>query len=155
MIFRQSRWDEPLIYELSAGRRGLVFQDLIDDFKGHVGEIRLPEAIARGEELPLPEVSEVEVIRHFTRLSEMSYGVDNGPVPLGSCTMKYNPKLALRYAFDERLSQLHPLQPEETFQGLLRVIYELQEWLAAITGMDYCSLGISAGAQGEPWLASK
>ncbi|MGC9071105.1 MAG: aminomethyl-transferring glycine dehydrogenase subunit GcvPB [Acidilobus sp.] len=149
MTFRQARWDEPLIYELSSGRRGLTFTDLVDDLKKYVGELKISHSVARTEEPPLPEVSEVEVVRHFTRLSEMSYGVDNGPVPLGSCTMKYNPKIALRYAFDERLGQLHPLEPEEVLQGILEILYELQQWLASITGMDYCSLGLSAGAQGE------
>ncbi len=149
MNFRQARWDEPLIYELSQGRRGATISDTPTELKAEVGPLSISMQIARGEGPLLPEVSEVEVVRHFTRLSEMAYGVDNGPVPLGSCTMKYNPKVALRYAFDEGLSMLHPLEPEEYYQGVLEALYELQTWLAAITGMDLCSLGITAGAQGE------
>ena len=149
MSFRQARWDEPLIYELSHGRRGAIISDTPSDIKDLVGPLSIPQQIARTREPQLPELSEVEVVRHFTRLSEMAYGVDNGPVPLGSCTMKYNPRIALRYAFDERLSHLHPLEPEEYYQGVLEILYELQTWLAAITGMDLCSLGIAAGAQGE------
>ncbi|MFP3264290.1 MAG: aminomethyl-transferring glycine dehydrogenase subunit GcvPB [Acidilobus sp.] len=149
MTFEQARWGEPLIYELSRGRRGLVFSGLSDDFKRALGDPAIPKELARDREPELPEVSEVEVVRHFTRLSEMSYGVDSGPVPLGSCTMKYNPRIGLKYGFDWRLEQLHPLMPEERIQGLLRMLYELQEWLKAITGMDVCTLAPAAGAQGE------
>jgi len=149
LTFRQASWDEPLIHELDNGRRGLTFVGLLEEFRQLMGELSIPPSILREEPPQLPEVSEVEVIRHYTRLSEMSYGVDNGPVPLGSCTMKYNPKVALRYAFDERLQLIHPLEPEDRYQGVLRALYELQQWLAAIVGMDFCSLGVSAGAQGE------
>ncbi|MFP3319191.1 MAG: aminomethyl-transferring glycine dehydrogenase subunit GcvPB, partial [Acidilobus sp.] len=136
MTFRQASWDEPLIHELDNGRRGLTFVGLIEEFRQLMGELNIPPSILREEPPQLPEVSEVEVIRHYTRLSEMSYGVDNGPVPLGSCTMKYNPKVALKYAFDERLQLIHPLEPEDRHQGVLRALYELQQWLAAIVGMD-------------------
>jgi glycine dehydrogenase (decarboxylating) beta subunit (EC 1.4.4.2) len=149
LTFRQASWDEPLIHELDNGRRGLTLAGLVEEFRQLMGELSISPSILREEPPQLPEVSEVEVIRHYTRLSEMSYGVDNGPVPLGSCTMKYNPKVALRYAFDERLQLIHPLEPEDRYQGVLRALYELQRWLAAIVGMDSCSLGVSAGAQGE------
>ncbi|MDP8003266.1 MAG: aminomethyl-transferring glycine dehydrogenase subunit GcvPB [Caldisphaera sp.] len=148
-MFKQSKWDEPIIYELSNGREGLRFDSINDEFKKIFNGISIPNSILREKDPNLPEVSEVEVIRHYTRLSEMAYGVDNGPVPLGSCTMKYNPKIALKYATDERLSLIHPFQPEETIQGLLKALYELQNWLALITGMDICSLHPAAGAQGE------
>ena len=94
-------------------------------------------------------VSEVEVLRHYVNLTQMSYGVDNGPVPLGSCTMKYNPRIGLEIASDERITWLHPLQDERTIQGLLEILYLLQQWLAEITGMDACSLHPAAGAHGE------
>ncbi len=149
MTFRQAAWDEPLIYELSEGRRGLTFNGMNRRFKEILGDVRVPEELRRSSEPQLPELSEVEVVRHFTRLSESSYGVDNGPVPLGSCTMKYNPKEALRVAFDESLQLLHPLIPDEYVQGLLEALYRLQEWLASITGMDICTLAPAAGAQGE------
>ncbi|MGC9112665.1 aminomethyl-transferring glycine dehydrogenase subunit GcvPB [Acidilobus sp.] len=149
MSYRQSTWNEPLIYELDRGRRGLLFSSLVDEFKKLIEDVPIPQEVAREKEPELPEVSEVEVVRHFTRLSEMSYGVDNGPVPLGSCTMKYNPRIGLKYAFDERLEMVHPLMPEEKIQGLLQLLYELQEWLKAITGMDVCTLSPAAGAQGE------
>ena len=146
--YRQARWDEPLIYEY-PGRRIPPPSLPLEDEIASVVRGEPPAALVRGEEPGIPQLSEVELVRHYTRLSQMSYGVDSGPVPLGSCTMKYNPRLAARYAFDERVAGLHPLQPEETVQGLLEIAYKVQEWLAAITGMDQCSLHPAAGAQGE------
>jgi len=143
--WRQSRWSEPLIYEYSKpGKKGII---LNDDFSEYT--IELPEAYKRQANLALPEVSEVEVARHFTRLSQMSYGVDLGPVPLGSCTMKYNPKLNEDIGWDKRITWLHPLQDDSEIQGILETLYELQNMLAYITGMDSCTLSIPAGASGE------
>ena len=145
-MWRQSRWDEPLIYELGhEGRVGYI----IPREAGIEGEPEVPGNIRRTGKPPLPQLSEVEVARHFLRLSEMSYGVDNGPVPLGSCTMKYNPKISEFLAGDPRLLLLHPLQDEDTVQGLLEILYTLERWLAEITGMDKCSLQPPAGAAGE------
>ncbi|ADI32443.1 aminomethyl-transferring glycine dehydrogenase subunit GcvPB [Staphylothermus hellenicus] len=149
-MFRQARWDEPLIFELgNKGRKGFIIPEPEEDVKRKVGKIKISEKILREKPPNLPEVSEVEVIRHYTRLTEMSYGVDNGPVPLGSCTMKYNPRIAWEISNDYRINMLHPLQDERTVQGLLEILYELQKWLANITGMDYCSLHPAAGAHGE------
>ncbi|MHA1595409.1 MAG: aminomethyl-transferring glycine dehydrogenase subunit GcvPB, partial [Candidatus Baldrarchaeia archaeon] len=87
MTFRQAKWDEPIIYELGApGRIGFLVPDVEEEIKREVGEIRIPDKIRRSEDPALPEVSEVEVVRHFINLSQMAYGVDNGPIPLGSCT---------------------------------------------------------------------
>ncbi len=149
-MFRQAYWDEPLIFELgSKGRRGYIVPRINDEIKKTVGEIRISEKIRRKNKLRLPEVSEVEVIRHYTRLTEMAYGVDNGPVPLGSCTMKYNPRIGFEVANDRRVAWIHPLQDEDTIQGLLELLYSLQKWLANIVGMDACSLHPAAGAHGE------
>lgn len=150
MTFRQAKWDEPIIYELGApGRIGFLVPDVEEEIKREVGEIRIPDKIRRSEDPALPEVSEVEVVRHFINLSQMAYGVDNGPIPLGSCTMKYNPKIAFEIANDSRISNLHPLQDERTVQGLLKALYLLQKWLANIVGMDACTLHPAAGAHGE------
>ena len=134
---------EPLIYELSRpGRTGV---DLPDP---DVPLSDMPEEWLR-EELPLPEVSEVDVVRHYLHLSQMNYAVDRGFYPLGSCTMKYNPKVnevATRLA---GFRNLHPYQPEETVQGALYLIYHLQEWLKEIGGFAGVSLQPSAGAHGE------
>ncbi len=107
-----------------------------------------PKELLR-EELGLPEVSEVELIRYFTHLSRLNYGVDTGFYPLRSCTMKYNPKWHEDVASLPGFASIHPYQPEESVQGALRLMFELQEYLAEITGMDVASLTPMAGAQGE------
>ncbi len=101
-------------------------------------------------EIPgFPEVSEVEVVRHFTRLSTWNYGVDTGLYPLGSCTMKYNPKINEAVARLEGLAGAHPYQPEALAQGSLKIMWQLQQYLTEITGMDAVTLQPAAGAQGE------
>ncbi|MFM9879537.1 MAG: aminomethyl-transferring glycine dehydrogenase subunit GcvPB [Burkholderiaceae bacterium] len=99
--------------------------------------------------LALPEVSEVDVVRHFTRLSHESHGVDNGPYPLGSCTMKYNPKRNDVLASLSGFADVHPLQPTATLGGVWELYERLQSLIGEITGMDACSLAPAAGAQGE------
>ena len=149
-MYRQARWDEPLILEMGAtGRRGFIVPEPEESIRRELGEIEVPQEIRRSRPPRLPELSEVEVARHYVRLSQMTYGVDIGPVPLGSCTMKYNPKSLLAYSRDPRLAWLHPLQDEGTVQGILEALYQLQEWLARILGMDVCSIHPAAGAQGE------
>ncbi len=149
-LFRQAKWFEPLVFEQgSKGRIGIFLTDVDPEIRKIVGDIRIPESIRRTGSLNLPELSEIEVIRHFTRLTQMSYGVDNGPVPLGSCTMKYNPRIAWSLSFSSELELIHPLQDDISVQGLLEVMYELQKWLAHIVGMDTCSLHTAAGAHGE------
>ncbi|ODS49887.1 MAG: glycine dehydrogenase subunit 2 [Halanaerobium sp. 4-GBenrich] len=101
------------------------------------------------EDVQLPEVSEVDVIRHYTALSEMNYGVDSGIYPLGSCTMKYNPKRNERIARIAALSNLHPYQPEAQLQGSLEILYQLKLDLAEISAMDEITLQPASGAHGE------
>lgn len=150
MGYRQARWEEPLILEMGGGgRRGYTLPRIEDEVLREVGDLHIPDEVRRKEPPLIPEVSEVEVVRHYVRLSQMNYGVDSGPIPLGSCTMKYNVKLPLRYLNDPSFSMLHPYQDEETVQGILEILYEMQEWLRLITGMDVCTLHPSAGAQGE------
>ncbi len=109
----------------------------------------LPENLRRKCDARLPEVSEVDVVRHFTNLSRKNYGVDNGFYPLGSCTMKYNPKINEDLAKLPGFSGVHPLQPVETAQGCLEIIYRLERLLCEITGMDGFTLQPAAGAHGE------
>src|ERR1700728_4373547 len=97
----------------------------------------------------LPELSEIEIIRHFTRLSTWNYAIDLGMYPLGSCTMKYNPRVNEFVARLEGLATEHPSQPAELSQGCLRILYDLQKCLLSITGMDAVTLQPAAGAQGE------
>jgi glycine dehydrogenase subunit 2 len=109
----------------------------------------IPDSLARRRETILPELSEPEIIRHFLNLSQKNFSVDTNFYPLGSCTMKYNPKVNEDVAADPRFAMLHPYQPEETVQGILRIFFELGEWLQALTGMDRFSLQPAAGAHGE------
>ncbi len=109
----------------------------------------LPEGLRRTAPPALPEVSELQVVRHFTRLSGRNFAIDRQFYPLGSCTMKYNPRGAHRAASLPGFLGRHPLAPASLSQGLLSVFYDLQEMLAEITGMDAVSLAPMAGAQGE------
>lgn len=108
-----------------------------------------PEGMKRKECANLPEVGELQVIRHYTNLSNKNYGVESGIYPLGSCTMKYNPKINEDMAALPGFSKIHPLQPVETVQGALQLLFELEKSLEEITGMDEISLQPAAGSQGE------
>lgn len=110
--------------------------------------IEIPKELVR-KELPLPNVSEVNVVRHYTNLSRMNFGIDVGFYPLGSCTMKYNPRVNEDAARLEGFSNLHPLSPKEYAQGSLQLMWELKAYLKEITGMDEFSLQPAAGAQAE------
>lgn len=138
---------ESLIFELSTeGRRGFVLPPLdVDpiDPSDHI-----PARFLR-KELKIPSLAEIDVVRHFTRLSRMNHGIDVGFYPLGSCTMKYNPKLNENTARLPGFADLHPYQPEDTAQGALALIKELEEHLCEICGMDAFTVQPSAGAQGE------
>jgi len=143
MSYRQARWVEPLIFELSkSGRVGWTLPEKPQE------QINVPKELLR-KRLELPELSEPEVVRHYTRLSQMNYGVDSGFYPLGSCTMKYNPKVCEELAALETASCIHPHQAEETVQGALEIMYKLEQCLAEIAGVVRVSLQTSAGAHGE------
>jgi glycine dehydrogenase subunit 2 len=134
---------EPLIFEISSpGRKAFSLPEL------DVPETPLPEEFTR-EVLALPEVSELDLVRHYTHLSQMNYAIDTVFYPLGSCTMKYNPKVNEKAASNEGLTCVHPLQPEETVQGSLQLMWELQEALKEIAGFEAVSLQPAAGAHGE------
>ena len=137
-----------LIFELSVpGRVGysLPESDVPEADPGRL----LPAAHLRGRPAALPEVSEFDAVRHYTRLSRMNFGVDTHFYPLGSCTMKYNPKINEDMARLPGFARLHPLTPEDAAQGALQLMGELGEMLAEIVGMDATSLQPAAGAQGE------
>jgi glycine dehydrogenase subunit 2 len=141
--------NEGLIFERSqTGRVGYALPKL-DVEEISMDEI-LPAELRRTDELEgVPEVSEVDVVRHFTRISTWNYSIDMGMYPLGSCTMKYNSRLNEKVARTAGLANLHPLAPEEESQGALELIYKLQEDLSEITGLPGVSLQPAAGAQGE------
>lgn len=143
--------NQPLIFELSTeGRIGYSLPDL------DVPEVDLssllPEGMLRAEEAELPEVSELDIMRHYTALSNRNHGVDSGFYPLGSCTMKYNPKINESVARFPGFANVHPLQDESSVQGAMELMYDLQEHLIEITGMDDVTLQPAAGAHGE-WTA--
>src|SRR5262245_51946958 len=119
---------EPLIYDLSShGRTGALLPNL------DVPEAPLPDNLLR-DNLDLPEVGELQVIRHFVKLSQLNHAIDKGFYPLGSCTMKYNPKINEDAARLPGFAHLHPHTDEEGAQGALGLMYQLQLWLAEISG---------------------
>jgi len=134
---------EPLIYDLSAAGRPGVSLPAPD-----VPAAGLPKGLVR-KDLPLPELSEIDVVRHFVRLSQLNHSIDTGFYPLGSCTMKYNPKVNEDAARLPGFAFSHPLQDPETAQGNLALMYSLQEWLCEIGGFAGISLQPAAGAHGE------
>ncbi|MEM4530174.1 MAG: aminomethyl-transferring glycine dehydrogenase subunit GcvPB [Candidatus Methanomethylicaceae archaeon] len=135
---KQASFKEPIIFELGGkGRIGEYIENL---------EIEIPKELMR-ENLNLPELSQIEVVRHFTKLSQMNWGVDLGPYPLGSCTMKYNPRINEDLAWMDEVQWIHPLQDE--VQGILELMYKLEKALASITGMSRFTLQPAAGANGE------
>ncbi|TAH57839.1 MAG: aminomethyl-transferring glycine dehydrogenase subunit GcvPB, partial [Sphaerochaeta sp.] len=141
---------EPLLIDKSKkGRLAYCYPslDLPRSFDQELAH--LPSHLQREGSARLPEVSELDVVRHFTRLSRMVHGVDNGMYPLGSCTMKYNPKLGEEIARMAQFTEIHPLQDISTVQGCLSVMYNLLEDLSSITGMSWGSLQPCAGSHGE------
>ncbi len=151
-MFKQARWNEPLIFNLGkAGRVGYSLPKVEDTVKKAVGDLNtlIPENMQRKKAPKLPELSEPEVVRHYMRLSEMNYGVDSGFYPLGSCTMKYNPKINETLASLPTIGMIHPYQDGSTVQGILEILYRLEGWLAELTGTDEVCLQPAAGAHGE------
>ena len=140
------KYYDKLIFDLSkAGRQGYSLPSRTWD----ATLSDLPAGLTRSEAPALPQVSELDVVRHYTNLSQMNFGVDSGFYPLGSCTMKYNPKINEEIAAMPAFAGIHPLQPSETVQGVLRVYKELAHALSSITGMAEFTLNPFAGAHGE------
>lgn len=138
-----------MIYELSSpGRRG-VTPPAAEEPERRAAAASIPKNLRRRESAPLPEVSELEAVRHFTRLSQKNYSIDGQFYPLGSCTMKYNPRINEQVAAMPGFANLHPLQEDDDIQGVLRVFHDLQEFLKPLLGMDEVILSPAAGAQGE------
>jgi glycine cleavage system P protein (glycine dehydrogenase) subunit 2 len=150
--FRQAIWDEPLLNDLSReGRIGYSLPKIPEEIYAKVGNPMesIPEKLLRKGLLRLPELSEPQVLRHYVRLSQMNFAIDVGMYPLGSCTMKYNPKVSQRIARSPKIANLHPYQDEDTVQGILEMLFELEQLLSEISGLSSFSLQPAAGAQGE------
>ena len=137
------RQPEPVIFELSRSGRGAIAQH------PPAAEAVIPARFRRRRQPMLPEVSELQAVRHYTRLSQLNYSIDTQFYPLGSCTMKYNPRACNSLAMLPEFLGRHPLAPASTGQGVLACLFELQEMLKAVTGMAAVSLTPMAGAQGE------
>ena len=136
-------FNEPLLWEMGArGRSGFSMP------RQDVPRCPLDQTLS-GEGPDFPDLSEVDIVRHYTRLSQWNFGVDSGMYPLGSCTMKYNPKTNERQASLAGVANAHPLLPDELCQGLLGLMYDLEAYLAEVTGMAAISLQPAAGAHGE------
>lgn len=147
-------------YKASAdGNRGLHYEENLlweKERSDHSGvDLPKPEGIKlrtgakEREEIGLPQVSEPQALRHFVRMSTWNYSIDHGFFPLGSCTMKHNPRLNEKLARLKGFASIHPMQPASTVQGALGVMYELQNWLSELTGLPGVCLSPAAGAHGE------
>jgi len=151
--FRQADWDEPLIFELGREDRvGFEVPSLEPELVDAVDDITemVPNGMLRTKPAGLPEVSEIEVLRHFIHLSQMNYGVSSGVIyPLGSCTMKYNPVVNEVLAGHPKMTEVHPEQDEASVQGMLEFLYKLKSGFLEVTGMDDGTLQPAAGAHGE------
>jgi glycine dehydrogenase subunit 2 len=148
--FHQARWDEPIIFELSrAGQRGILVPEVEEEIESHVEDAlgTLPESMRRQQPPALPELSQPQVVRHYLRLSQENLGADlNIDVGQGTCTMKYSPKINEQLFRSPKLLDLHPLQDEETVQGILEIMYHFEQILKEISGMDRFSLQPGAGS---------
>jgi len=149
--FHQARWDEPIIFELSRkGQRGILIPEVEDEVRESVGDVLLtiPDGMRRNKPPALPEISQPQVLRHYLRLSQENLGADlNIDIGQGTCTMKYNPKINDQLARMTEIAELHPLQDEETVQGMLEIIYKFEQLLKEISGMDRFSFQPGAGSQ--------
>ena len=149
--FHQAKWDEPIIFELSAeGERGILLPKVEDRLIEEVGDVisTIPENMCRKKPPKLPEISQSRVLRHYIRLSQETLGTDlNVDIGQGTCTMKYSPKINDQLARIPQMTEIHPLQDEETIQGILEVMYKFEQILKEISGMDKFSLQPSSGSE--------
>jgi glycine dehydrogenase subunit 2 len=137
-MYHSASYDEPLLIELEEQKK-----------EKYTPKSVLPKSLQRTKQIDLPDLDETQVMRHFFHLSQMNYGIESGIYPLGSCTMKYNPKICEEISRWEQFTLLHPYQDESTIQGTLQMMYELEHMLCEITGMDEFTLQPAAGAHGE------
>ena len=146
------RWHEPVIYQRSRkGSRNQIVPEAEEEIRRKVGDVisHIPKKMRRQSPPELPQLSEPEVLRHYLRLSQQTFGFDSGVnIGLGTCTMKYSPKVNEQLTRLPHLSQVHPLQPEETMQGILQIMYELRNWLCELSGMDEFCLQPRGGSHG-------
>jgi glycine dehydrogenase subunit 2 len=148
--YHQARWNEPILFELSRpGQRGILVPPLEQGMRDATGDVlaALPAGLQRLRPPQLPELSQNQVLRHYLRLSQENLGADlNIDVGQGTCTMKYSPKINDQFARHHKIADLHPLQDEETIQGILEIYFRFEQILKEISGMDRFSLQPAAGS---------
>jgi len=149
--FHQAKWCEPIIFELSQkNERGLLVPEIEKEIEAAVGDglSELPENMKRKIAPALPELGQMQVLKHYLRLSQENLGADlNVDVGQGTCTMKYSPKINEQFATNPKFTELHPSQDEETVQGILEIMYKLDLFLREISGLDRFSLQPASGSQ--------
>ena len=156
--FHQAKWDEPIIFELSnSGERGILVPEIEEEIESSIGDglSTLPHNMRRQQAPALPELGQMQVLKHYLRLSQQNLGADlNVDIGQGTCTMKYSPKINEQLAASSKLTELHPFQDEETVQGILEILYHLDLFLREISGMDRFSLQPASGSQAILAMAS-
>ena len=149
--FHEARWDEPIIMKLgNPGERGILVPKADEKVTKATGTVKtlLPKNLIRKKAPKLPEMSQMQVLRHYMRLSQETIGTDfNIDIGLGTCTMKYSPKIHEQLVRSEKLSEVHPYQDESTIQGILEIMYRDEQYIKAISGMDKVSLQPGGGTQ--------
>jgi len=148
--FHQARWDEPIIFEMSApGETGINLPEIEPEIEAETGDVAqlIPGEHLRSNPPALPEMSQMRVLKHYLHLSQENLGADlNVDIGQGTCTMKYSPNINEQFASSPKIVDLHPLQSEDTFQGTLEIMYNLEQYLKAISGMDRFSLQPGGGS---------
>ncbi|MCE7749504.1 MAG: glycine dehydrogenase subunit 2 [Candidatus Heimdallarchaeota archaeon] len=156
--FHQAKWDEPVIFELSnKGERGILFPEIEKEIEMDIGDgiSNLPKNMVREQPPNLPELSQMQVLKHYLRLSQQTLGADlNVDIGQGTCTMKYSPKINEKLATSSKFTELHPSQDETTVQGILEIIYKLDLFLREISGLDKFTFQPSGGSQAIYTIAS-
>ncbi|MBN1329479.1 MAG: aminomethyl-transferring glycine dehydrogenase subunit GcvPB, partial [Candidatus Heimdallarchaeota archaeon] len=150
--FKQAYYPEPLVFEIEETKYHKYFApQLPEDIVKRVKDPQklIPKTMVRTNPPKLPKLAEFQLARHYLHLAQMNFSVDTGFYPLGSCTMKYNPKINDFITMDRRVTMIHPFQPARTVQGNIRVLYELEQMLNEVAGMERTTLQPSAGAHGE------
>lgn len=150
--FHEAQWDEPIIFEESVpGSRSILIPEVEDEVRAIAGDISrlLPEAVKRNAPPALPELAQPQVLRHYLRLSQETIGQDiNIDIGLGTCTMKYSPKINEQFVRSPQFSELHPYQDDDTVQGMLKIIYDFEQIMKSLSGLDAVSFQAGGGGQG-------
>ncbi len=154
--FHQAKWDEPIIFELNTpGERGIQVPCAEPEIRAQVGETDIPASMQRKTPPALPEIAQHRVLRHYMRLSQETLGADfNIEIGQGTCTVKYSPKINEVLARQPQITELHPLQPEETVQGMMEIFYKMDCFLREISGLDRFTFQPGGGSQGILTMAS-